>query len=417
MPQAQGTCVVGSKRVRIALCVATVCAAAVLTGCPPPPGGPATQPTLPTALRGGPETPVFGAEPINGGIYESLQMTEPLSGDSLVRARMDRRAILALVQLKVLPVAATTTAPATAPQAGSDAPAGDGSVVASTQPGDGEPPPMAVKYYLRGREQFLQGANSEAADFLEKSLALDPQAFTVLRLMGRVCFAASQLARGSMYLERAQKLRPNDVEVNYLLGRYWLERKDAERAVYYLMLAADSPEQQSTSTQMPLSAFYLARALQAGGFHEAAAKEFEHFMDLAAIPVPGYRYDRELSYLIDEEWATHLSAGENYAVVGEYAAALRHYRTAAESQSRDVFIASRLVNALSHTGNLGAARAEALALLAAVRTEASGNDADTQDAIRLVAWTYRASGLEKALIADLSARLLPGGGAGGVAGG
>ena len=68
----------------------------------------------------------------------------------------------------------------------------------ATQSAPHDPPAQAVKYYLQGRSLALDGSNSEAMDALEKALALDPDSFTVLRCMGRVCFAASQLARGSI---------------------------------------------------------------------------------------------------------------------------------------------------------------------------------------------------------------------------
>jgi tetratricopeptide (TPR) repeat protein len=369
---------------RLALAAAATLAASLLAGCPLAP-----SPLQQSNLRLG-EAPMVGVEPVSGGIYESLGDTsKPLSPDALARARLDRSAIRELVKAKVSP----STQPATQPTA--QATSGGGAMGGKST----EPPPLAVKYYLQGREHFLQGANSEAMDDLEKALQLDPDAFTVLRLMGRVCFAASQLARGSMYLERAQSLHPNDVEVNYLLGRYWLERRDFDRAVYYLMLADDSPEQQPSSTQMPLSAFYLARSLQDDGFHKAAAHEFERFLEISGYPVPGYRYDRELSYLIDEQWASHLAAAENFARVDDYNAALPHYVVAAADQLRDAYINARLVNALLRTGQADAAQNVALSLL----TDTHGAD----DAIKLLAYTYRVIGRQAQLIPDLRDHLLP----------
>ena len=236
-------------RYRLAASAALALAAGALVGCPPVKPPPAT---MPAAVDPG-LAPVLGNEPTAGGIYIPLGSYVPLSGDALKRALADRQMVLTSTQevpeLTSRPAtqAATATAPATAPS---------------------EPPPLAVKYYLQGREKFLDGANSEAMDFLEKALALDPNAFTVLRLMGRVCFASSQLPRGSIYLQRAYALHPSDVEVNYLLGRYWLERKDSDRAVSHLLQADDSPERALSSAQTPLVSFYLARALQADGYHK-----------------------------------------------------------------------------------------------------------------------------------------------------
>ena len=62
--------------------------------------------------------------------------------------------------------------------------------------------------------------------------------------MGRVCFASNQLA-WSLYLQRAASLRPEDVEVNYLLGLYWRECREWPTAFKYLLAADASPAFQS----------------------------------------------------------------------------------------------------------------------------------------------------------------------------
>jgi tetratricopeptide (TPR) repeat protein len=353
---------------RRALTLAVALSTAFLAGCPPV-HPPATQPA-PVVEQ---SVPTFGSEPVSSGVFISLHSATPLTGQALTRALTSRDTIR-----KTL---AATNPPTTAP--------------AATEPAS--PPPLAIKYYLQGREKFLDNANTDAMEFLDKALQLDPNAFTVLRLMGRVCFASSQLARGALYLQRAQQSHPTDVEVNYLLGRYWLERKDTDRAIDYLLQADDSPERSAASPQFPLVSFYLARAFQAAGYHQAAAAEYEKFLEAVALPVPEYRYDRELSYLIEEQWATHLSIAENAVLVGNFPVALAYYQLAAREQPRDVFIASRLANAQMHLNQPDAARQTALTLVAA------SNGAD--QSLQLVAWLYKNQHLDAQLIPDLRTAL------------
>jgi tetratricopeptide (TPR) repeat protein len=360
-----------SSAARRALAAAVVLSTAVLTGCPPVQKPASTSPTT-VAFS----VPAFGSEPVSSGLFLSLKGSVPLSGERLLRALTPRDVIRQSVAA-LLPTTAPTTVPA-APESTS-------------------PPPQAIKYYLQGREKFLDGANTEAMEFLDKALQLDPNAFTVLRLMGRVCFASSQLARGALYLERAQQSHPMDVEVNYLLGRYWLERKDNDRAIAYLMQADDSPDRSAASPQMPLVSFYLARAFQAAGYHQAAAGEYVQFLQAVAVPVAEYRYDRELSYLIEEQWATHLSIAENEMLVGDFANALPYYQAAAHEQPHDAFIASRLVNAEVHLGHSAAACKTALDLAAAT----NGADASLQ----LVAWIYRNQHRDSQLVPELRTAL------------
>ena len=358
-----------SPRARRALTLAVALSTAFLAGCPPI-QHPATQPA-PLAET---TVPSFGSEPVSSGIFISIHSTTPLTGQALTRALTPRDTIRSIV--------ATDAPPTTAP-------------AAATEPAS--PPPLAIKYYLQGREKFLDGANTDAMEFLDKALQLDPNAFTVLRLMGRVCFASEQLARGSLYFQRALQSHPTDVEVNYYLGRYWVEQKDNDRAINYLLQADDSPERSPASPQFPLVSFYLARGFEAAGYHQAAAAECEKFLQAVALPVPEYRYDRELSYLIEEQWATHLAIAENAVLVGNFPQALAYYQAAASEQPHDVFIASRLANAQMHLDQPAAARKTALALVAAT------NAAD--QSLQLLAWLYKNQHLDAQLIPDLRTAL------------
>jgi tetratricopeptide (TPR) repeat protein len=329
------------------------------------------------------DAPVLGSEPLAKGVYVPIDRRDPLNGPALRRALMPRQEICTALAA----ASETSTQPAATPAPSGDALASDA-------------PPEAVKYYLQGRQHFLEDANSQAMADLEKSLQVDPNAFTVLRLMGRVCFAGSQLARGATYLERAHALRPNDVEVNYLLGRYWLERNDADKACSFLFQAVDSPERQLTTTFAPLATFYLGVALQLGGYHLAAVHEYERFLELAEMPVPGYRYDAEMSFLMNMQWAVQLAIAENALRLGDYHSALDHYRAAGTGRPSDIFISSRLVNALVHDGQMDAAQQAALALV----TITKGSD----DSVKLLAWVYAAAGRQANLVADLRTYLAAG---------
>ncbi|HVS73347.1 MAG TPA: tetratricopeptide repeat protein [Phycisphaerae bacterium] len=344
----------------------------------------ATKPAKPVAVAG---PPLLGSEPSAGGLFEAVDTSRPLTGDALMRAEMSRAEILQSVQQFTAGDLSASAAPATQP-------------AAATQP-DHDPPAQAVKYYLQGRSLFLDGSNSAAMDALEKSLALDPNAFTVLRLMGRVCFAASQLARGSVYLQRAYRLAPDDMEVNYLLGRYYLERKDNDRAVFYL-LNADRVMARGEA-QAPLISFYLGRALQDAHYHAAAAQALDEFLAEAALPVPGYRYDRELSYLLEEQWAGDLEAAENEVAIGAWKKAAEHFKEALAGQPDDSYIASRLMNAEVHAEAHAPAQG-----LAAARQTALGfiNTAEgSADAMTLLVWAYRAAREEPAMIPELRTAL------------
>src|SRR6185503_12544692 len=98
----------------------------------------------------------------------------------------------------------------------------------------------------------------------------------------------------------------------------------------------------------------------------------------------------ELGYLLSMKWASHLAAAENFVRVGDYKSALSHCTAAAAARPDDVFIASRLVNAMAREGKADEARASAQRLLRITK--------GSPDAVKLLAWTYRYGGEEKRLL-------------------
>lgn len=374
-----------APRLRQALLAASVAlAAGLLAGCPPMPGP--DKPLVATQPASTEPAPVLGAQPPSDGIFPPLFAKgahDPLTADALAKGLTPLAQIDVEVNKSATTPTTTTTAPATE---------------------EHDPPPMAMKYYLQAREKFLEGANADAAELLDRALRLDPNNFPALRLMGRVCFASAQLARGSLYLQRAANLQPNDVDVNYLLGRYWIERKEFPTAIRFFLVASHSPERTNASVITPLTSFYLGRALQAAGYHLAAARQYQNFLIIAAQPIPGYRYDREMNTLLDEPWAVHLAAAENFAAVGRFADALPEYQFALETSVNpaDPYINSRLVAAQTVLGQYAPAIRRAAELVKS--TQGSDN------AVALLTWVYKQSGRESQMLADLQAQIAQSGG-------
>ncbi len=317
--------------------------------------------------------PIVGSEPPSDRIFIPLQQRQPVKDAALTRARMSRDQIENEVRSKSL-VATAATAPA------------------ATQP-ESSAPPQAVKFYLQGREKYLEGANAEAIELLDKALRLDPQAFDVLKLMGQVCFANNQVARSSLYLQRAWNLQPDDIEVNALLGQYWGQRREWPTAIGFFLNAEKSPLRTVNSPAAPLNSFYLAGSFQQAGFYRQAAAGYEDVISMLAEPVASYRYDRDLNFLSHESWALHFAAAENYFVSHEWSRALAHYLEAANEKNQDSYILSRIVACRILLNDNQAGMQKALELL----NLSAGNE-ESQD---LALWAYDMAGRESQLIHDL----------------
>ncbi len=363
---------------RVARWACALLAMAALAGCPP-----TRQPIPPLAHPPVIETaPPIGTTPTSDGVYVPMNLTGPLTGDLLARATVSQSAMEQDAQkaATTLGVAPAATMPAT------------------TQTDLPEANSQAVRYYREGREKFIEGSNIDAMDALDKALRIDPNAFAILRLMGRVCFASNQLARGSLYLQRAAAVHPDDTEVNYLLGRYWLERKEYNTSIYYLLRAGRGHDLTPGTPLYPLIRFYLARTQQAAGYLQLAGQCYETFLTEISEPSPAYRYDRELEYLMEQDWAVQLDAAECCAAVGNLNAALAHYQSALEHHPDSDYIAARVAITQVRLGTYPDAIATALGLTDLARA--------SDESIKFLLWVYRAAGLQDKIMEDLQTRAI-----------
>ena len=74
------------------------------------------------------------------------------------------------------------------------------------------------------------------------------------------------------------------------------------------------------------TSFHLARTLQAAGYHLAGRGSLRSSSRSLTSRCRRSAYDRDLNFLLDQEWAVHLAAAENYYEVGKFEVSLPHYR-------------------------------------------------------------------------------------------
>ena len=73
-----------------------------------------------------------------------------------------------------------------------------------------EPPPEALEFYASGRELYRQGRYQEAADELERALALDPASPVLTYNLARVYELLGELERALRFYERYVALIPEE---------------------------------------------------------------------------------------------------------------------------------------------------------------------------------------------------------------
>jgi tetratricopeptide (TPR) repeat protein len=369
-----------SRQVRGAVLAAGI--AAALGGCVTS-VGPTIKPEQAQLASVSP--PDVGAAPVSSGIFQPITASAgKLEGEALRKAQLNVADAIADAG-----VSSVVITPAAAP---------------ASQPADA--PPQAVKYYLQARAKYAEGARAEAMDLLRRANQLDPKSFPILSLMGQISFVNNQLSTGSMYLKEAHMLRPADVETSALLGRYFVELKEWPTAIWLLGTADASKERIRNSPTEAKVVFHLARALHAGGYYMAAAESFERFLGMMGTAITAYRYDPELVFLNNDDWAIRLMAAEDYAALGQLNKALPHYRAASAGVMKrpidndgKAYVLSREIVALARLKQSPEQLMQsALKLVGPTR--------GSEQSIELLAWVARQVGKEDAALALLEKEAL-----------
>lgn len=217
----------------------------------------------------------------------------------------------------------------------------------STRPA-GVAPLEAIQLYAKARAALLANQRFTAINHLEKAVALDPTSAELRQALARALLGTANFNDPSIAaLEKAATIEPDDLDVQLDLGRQYLSKGDVPKATVALRKAMLTDEYKKGEDQAALTDFFLASALQRGGYDRAALDCYRTLLTRIQSPGPNLRGNAELNYLITRPDAIWIEMAGLYEKGGRYEEALASYESAAERDDESFDLQARIVRVLT----------------------------------------------------------------------
>ncbi len=229
----------------------------------------------------------------------------------------------------------------------------------ATQPSP-RPPVEALVLYAHARDALLQNERYTAITLLEKAIKLDPNSYELRYSLGEAYGSVgSSNDQAIDAYQAAATLEPDHLDLQTELGREYLAKGSLDNAIEHLRLALQTDAYRHDDPLSAVAEFYLARALQAGGYDQAAAEIYQRLFDrLKRGGVPG-GVSPELMYLVNRPEAVAARLGELHEKLGQYDEAIKDFEFIAERRPEMLDAQSRIITALMEAGRQGEAERRA----------------------------------------------------------
>ena len=299
-------------------------------------------------------------------------------------------------------VKVATTAPATKPSDKADLAIDEiepRPVLAKREPATqpSRAPLDALDLFADARRAMLQGQRQTAVNKLEQAVRIDPESYELRFWLGQAYTTGGMANDKSIAAyEAAAAIDPDRIIVHCELGRQYLAKNETDKALEHLLLARQTSEYAEEGDRAAVADFYLAKALQQGGYDAAALESYQKLirrLQSGGLPVRG---SPELAYLVAQPEGLYVQVAELLEKRGRPDEAVRLYALAVERQPEQFGLHAHLVRALASAGRRDEAtrragdvvrrfRAspDAIALLKDVFRKVGGDDAVTRELVRL----------------------------------
>jgi tetratricopeptide (TPR) repeat protein len=243
----------------------------------------------------------------------------------------------------------------------------------ATRAATAEPsPPDALVLYAQGRRSLMDGQRFSAIKQLEGAIALDPLAPAPYLLLAQALLGDGTFNDKSIRaLETAAELDPADTATRVELGRQYLAKGDAPRAVAHLRLAMATPGYQDHEDEAALVDLFLARALDKGGYGQAAVDQYERLLGRVRTGQLSLRKDPEMSMLVASPELISLEIGRLHEAAGRYELALAALDPVAAEEPGNFDVQARVVRLMKQVGRRDEAVGRAVDLLTRFRANAA----------------------------------------------
>src|SRR5688572_10088824 len=243
------------------------------------------------------------------------------------------RADLALDDIEPRP---SLPAPATAP---------------TVQPTTQRAPLDAVALFAQARDEMLAGNRYTAIKLLERAIIIDPNSYELHFQLGQANTGPGMGYDGAIAAyTNAAAIDPRRLAVQFELGRLSLAKGNYPGAIERLRLAMQTPEYADDDSSAALVDFFLARALQQGGYDRAALDTYATLIGRLQTGGLSTRGVPELAYLVNQPENLFAQVAELCQKRGLYADAIRLFTLAADRKPKDFPAHANVVKALVAAG-------------------------------------------------------------------
>jgi tetratricopeptide (TPR) repeat protein len=272
--------------------------------------------------------PTAGAPPAGGELLSSNSSApSPGASGSGPRAQSgaDSKARLTLDQIRPMPTLPEALRPATDPSG----PAPTDSLLLYGQA-------MVVVRDAQSTqlsEPQSTAARKKAIDLLEQAVAVDPYSYEMFSLLGSLYVAdGTTVAKGLDAFESAAAIRPDDVEIQGVLGRDYLAERNLPQALWHLRLAQQTSGYHKLENQAAIVDRFLAEALEASGYLQAALDEYSSLRDRILHPTEAMRFDAEIGPIVQDPLPLWVKIASLQEALGKHALAVATVKDAAASR-------------------------------------------------------------------------------------
>jgi len=265
----------------------------------------------------------------------------------------DPKADLALGEIEPLPV---MPAPATQPTS--------------------RPSLDAIEFYARARDALLENQRFTAIAMLKRAVAADPASFELRRALARAYLGSGGANDDAIAaLNEAARIKPDDLEVQSLLGRQYLAKQQVDKAIEHFRLGMQTEGYKRDEETAAIVDLFLARALQTDGYDKAALQEYDRLLQRLSEPGMASRGSPELLYLSSRVDLLDADIGRLHEKRGEYPQALKAFEAALGKDPTNFELQARVVKILIAMRRFDDATARAAGLVASEMYETVIDDA------------------------------------------
>jgi predicted Zn-dependent protease len=213
-------------------------------------------------------------------------------------------------------------------------------------------PDRALELFAQALDDLQLHHPYPAIDALDEAIQLDPDSADLYYTLGRAQLERLQIPSDKSFdaFESAAAIRPDDLQIQLLLGRQYLAVGNEEKALQHLRLAKISTGYQKKQNGSAAVEVFLARTLEQMGYFRAALNEFLLIEQRLKHPTRELSLDPDTSFIAGTPQIVTLEIGTLHERLGENEQALQSFQSIADQDPANFALQAKMIELLVKLG-------------------------------------------------------------------